>query len=323
MTGGRPSMIDIHNAALESSVTKYHEFILRYSKHKRVVYGFVEGKDDPSFYRGFIDSILPDGWEVELWPAGNKDKVFEIYRQINWRKFRKNRICFFVDRDISELVSESIPKDRNIYVTPNYSIENDVAKADVCKKLLTEICGFAYVDHAEIDSVGQMYSSEFDKFCKLLAPIMAWIILWKREGKKPCLNDIYMKDMFHVVPISGKPCVAQKTDVNIVTYIHEQCNITRDAQWDTGTIEAFLRSASNYRKYARGKYVFWFLIEFCLSVHANSTTVFSGVQKPPKIRTTISHTNAMAIVGNRARIPHTLRELLKATYLAYIETQSA
>jgi len=273
------SMIDIHSAALESSVTRYHEFILRYSKERKVVYGFVEGKDDPSFYRGFIDGILPDGWEVELWPAGNKDKVFEIYHQINWRKFRKNRTCFFVDRDVSELVSEIIPKDRNIYVTASYSIENDVAKAEVCKRLLTEVFGFAYVDHAELDSVGQMFNNELEKFCKLLVPIMAWILLWKREGKKPCLNHIYMKDMFHFSPISGMPCIAQKTGVNVVEYIHEQCNITRNAQWDASTNEAFLRSASNYRKYARGKYIFWFLIEYCLSIHANSTTVFSALDE--------------------------------------------
>ena len=43
------SMLSIHQAALESSNTVLHEFLLRYKIQGKIVYGFVEGKDDPSF----------------------------------------------------------------------------------------------------------------------------------------------------------------------------------------------------------------------------------------------------------------------------------
>ena len=116
------SMVHVHDDALASKVESYHEFLTRYSKTAKVVYGFVEGKDDLSYYQGFVDQILPDDWEVELWPAGNKNRVYGIYKDLDWRRFPKKRVCFFVDRDLSDLIPEKLVTDINIYVTDDYSI---------------------------------------------------------------------------------------------------------------------------------------------------------------------------------------------------------
>jgi|SRR5271170_6663971 len=108
-------MIDIHSAALDSMVSSYHEFLARYSKSAKSVYGFGEGKEDPCFYSGFIDLMLPEGWEVELWAAGNKAQVYRIHSLINWRRISKKRVCFFVDRDLSAIVPEKT-KGRYAYI---------------------------------------------------------------------------------------------------------------------------------------------------------------------------------------------------------------
>jgi hypothetical protein len=86
-----------------------HEFKIRFKKNSNTIYGFVEGKDDPSFYRGFIDNNIPDNWHVELWCAGGKDNVLDIYSNFDWRSFHKRQILFFIDRDLSEFTKESIP----------------------------------------------------------------------------------------------------------------------------------------------------------------------------------------------------------------------
>lgn len=91
------TMLAIHADAISSKITSYHEFLLRYSETAKVVYGFVEGKEDPCFYRGLIESLLPKDWNIELWSAGNKDRVYGIHDAIDWRRFKKSRICFFVD----------------------------------------------------------------------------------------------------------------------------------------------------------------------------------------------------------------------------------
>ncbi len=144
------SMLRLHQEALERGSAGYHQFLARYSRTAKVVYGFVEGKDDPCYYRGFIEQLLPDDWDVELWPAGNKMKVYGIYSMIGWNRFPKRRICFFVDRDFLGLISEKSVADCNIYVTDDYSIENSLAKRSTCHRILTEVLGFTSVDHDEL-----------------------------------------------------------------------------------------------------------------------------------------------------------------------------
>jgi len=78
------SMIDIHAAALEEVNEAYHEFLLRYNAINLTVYGFVEGKDDPSFYRSVIDRFLPDNWSVALFVSGNRKKVLDTEAAFDW-----------------------------------------------------------------------------------------------------------------------------------------------------------------------------------------------------------------------------------------------
>jgi hypothetical protein len=57
-------MLNVHAAALANGKIAYHEFLLCYRAGQKLVYGMVEGKDDPCFYRGIIDQILPQGWRL-------------------------------------------------------------------------------------------------------------------------------------------------------------------------------------------------------------------------------------------------------------------
>jgi len=85
-------MLEILAEARESSNVVYNDFLLFYKAGQQTVYGFVEGKDDPSFYQGFIEAILPDDWSCKLIQAGNKKKVLEVYSQMDWSRFPRNAI---------------------------------------------------------------------------------------------------------------------------------------------------------------------------------------------------------------------------------------
>lgn len=52
-------MIDIHAAALSSKLASYHEFLSRYVKTAKVVYGFVEGKEIRVFTEGSSSRFSP------------------------------------------------------------------------------------------------------------------------------------------------------------------------------------------------------------------------------------------------------------------------
>ena len=312
-------MLQIHATALNAQVAAYHEFLLRYSKTAKVVYGFVEGKDDPSFYRGFIDHLLPNDWEVELWPAGNKDHVYRIHADMDWRRFPKTRICFFVDRDLSDMIPEGLISDSNIYVTDGYSIENDLVKKGTCRRVLSEVCGLGTLDHGELDAVCNLFEEELEKFLVAMIPIMAWILHWRRKGDRLSLSDILMKDMFFITSGIFGTNPTPKGKASAVQYIHEQCNVAHDDGVDIAHLEVEFRKGGTYRKFIRGKYVFWFLIEFCCSVRASVKTHFISCKKVPPMNVSFATANGMTIIGNRARIPMTLRTFLSVNYINYID----
>ena len=296
----------------------------RYSKSKPLVYGFVEGKEDPSFYRGFIENQLPDGWAVELWAAGNKNQVYHIHSAIDWRRFPKKRICFFVDRDLSDLIMEPIFTNKsNIYVTDQYSIENDIVNSATCIRVLTEVCGLNGVTHDELDEISKLFDQEIEKFMHTLIQVMAWILTWRRAGKKACLNDILMRDIFSIsqgkVSVNNMP----KGKASIQEYIHDQCNLVIDTSVDISNVEYELIIGETFKKFTRGKYLFWFLIEFCCSVRSSALTLFKSCKKLPPMHVSLSTSNGLTIIGNRTRIPSSLRTFLDDTFSAFITTKVA
>lgn len=198
-------MLQVHADALNSVSAAYHEFLLRYKASSNTVYGIVEGKEDPMFYRGLIEGQLSEGWEVELIPAGCKENVLRAADSFDWTRFSPNRICFFVDRDLSDFISEGATSGENVYVTDNYSIESDAVNLGVLKRLLTEVLNIGDLRPAESEVIEQRFSSSLDFFQESMVPVMAQILLWRREGKSPCLNDIRPKDFF--IFVDGNVCV--------------------------------------------------------------------------------------------------------------------
>ncbi len=314
------SMLNVHAAALNSKIASHHEFLARFSKTKKVVYAFVEGEEDPCFYRGFIDQFLPDDWEVELWPAGNRDQVFRIHRDIDWRSFPKKRVCFFVDRDLSNLIPEKLPSDTNIYVTDKYSIENSIVSRRTCRRILTEVFGFANVSHSEMDRVCDQFETELEAFLVAMIPVMAQILFWRRAAANANLNNIKINKMFSVKDGSVVDR-STKAESSRTKYIYRSAGITFDPAVDIAPTVAEFGKASTYRKFVRGKYVLWFLVEFCKSVHMSATLFFAACAKPPKMKVSISAANAVTIIGNRARVPNSLRTFLTNTFCTYIGTK--
>ena len=312
------TMLQVHAAAIAAKIASYHEFLARYSMSKSVVYGFVEGREDPCYYKGFIDHALPSGWEVELWAAGNRDQVFRVHAAMDWCRFSKKRVCFFVDRDLSGVIPEVLVADSNIYVTDGYSIENAIVNKETCRRVLSEVCGLGGLDHGHLDAVCDLFDAECEKFLVAMIPTMAWIIHWRRSGVRASLNDISMKDMFTVVSGLLVAVASPKGKASAVQYIHEQCNVVYDASVPIGRVEAEFLSGGGYRNLTRGKYVFWFLIEFCLSIRSDVKSHFKGCSVVPPMRVSLGPGNAMILVGSRAREPSSLCGFLRSNYISYI-----
>jgi hypothetical protein len=213
--------------------------------------------------------------------------------------------------------------DSNIYVTDNYSIENDLVKKGTCRRVLSEICALGTLDHGELDAVCGLFELEMEKFCTSMIPTMAWILHWRRNGERATLNDILMKDLFAFTDGSLRTNPTPKGKANVVQYIHEQCNVVHDASVNIAQLEAEFRKGSAYRRFVRGKYVLWFLVEFCCSVRASAKKHFKASAKIPPMNVSFAAANGMTIIGNRARIPKSLKTFLTTNYCEYIQAMAA
>lgn len=312
------TMLEIHQAAIQETTPIFHEFIARYNKFKKTVYGFVEGKDDPSFYRGFIEQSIPHDWSVELWAAGNKDKVIQLISHFDWDRFPKKRVAFFIDRDLSCFIGERLPTEDNVYITDKYSIENDVVSRSTCERILTEICNLSELTPSEKDGLLDLFENQVDAFFDALAPIMSWIILWKRNGKRPSLNDICMKHMFSFERGRLQPNPNPKNTGSPINYIHSQCNIDLDASIDITDIEIEFKRNDGHKLFCRGKYLLWFVVEFALSVHRDVADMILSISHSPKMRVSLSQSNGVLLIAPRARIPMSLKTFIDNTFCNYI-----
>lgn len=152
-------MLAIHSTVLASGNITYHEFLLAYKSSERIVYGIVEGRQDPCFYRGIIEGMLPERWDVNLIRAGNKAKVLQVFVDMDWSRFPEKRVCFFVDRDLSEFLGGEKHSGQNLYVTDKYSIDSEIVTANAFERTLQEIYGITDLTELEREGLSKLFIS--------------------------------------------------------------------------------------------------------------------------------------------------------------------
>jgi hypothetical protein len=310
-------MLEIHKEALKEISPVYHDFLGKYKKSTKCVYGFVEGVEDPSFYQTFIEQNLPGDWQVFLWPAGKKDKVIELYSKFNWNCFPKCQIAFFIDRDLSGFTGEVLPDDINVYITDNYSIENNLVNRSTCIRVLNEVFNFVTIPIGKREKIFDIFDKELNVFLKSMIPIMAWIIYWRRMNFQASLDNIEMKQIFKISKGKLSQFSHPKGKNSIKEYIHSQCKIDLDNTVDIHSIEKEFKAENKFKHFTRGKYLLWFFIEFSNSVHKDIPRIIPSIKASPKTHTNLCQSNGLVIVGTRARIPKSLKDFLNNTFSYY------
>lgn len=312
------NMLDVHATALQSAGSVYHEFLLKYRKNEQVVYGVVEGKDDPTFYQGLIEQFLPSEWNVELIRSGNRANVLKTFSDFNWVRYPKKRICFFVDRDLSVFRAKGDPESGNLYVTDKYSIENEAASFGTVNRLLHDVLNISELAVGESEALREIFRKNFNNFCEWFAPIMAQIILWQRTGLSPALDNILPKDIFSFKDGQLFLKEAFISPQERIEYASRKVGCPVSDEGDLMAAEMEFRENGGCDKFVRGKYVLWFVIESSLEFHRNIALFCAKYQNPPKVKITMGHANAMTLVGPRIRCPGSLNKFVKENFLEYI-----
>jgi hypothetical protein len=316
-------MLEVHAAALETINEAYHNFLLKYNRTKKMVYGFVEGKDDPSFYRSVIERFLPDDWGIDLIRAGNRDKVLEVERSFDWQRFSREQIAFFIDRDLTKFTKANETYEQNIYVTDGYSIENDIATSDVALRLLSEIHNIVDWTDDERQALAQHFNNQLDIFCEMMTPVMCQILWWRVQGASANLNNLDLPSIFHFVEGSLTTRPEFNTEGLRIDRLCACVGAARAEDVDRDKMKLAFDEGQGPKKFVRGKYLIWFLAAFCNEVHKIIDVYVQAYSRPPKSKMSISPGNIIIVAAPRARIPASLRNFIDKTFSQFIATNAA
>lgn len=317
-------MLEILDQASESSNVAYNDFLLYYKHGKPMVFGFVEGKQDPSYYRSFVDAVLPEGWECKLFQPGNKKKVLEVFEGMDWNRFPRASVCFFVDRDLSTFLGGEAIRGSNLYVSDNYSIENDLVKVRTLERILEEVKGVSGLRPDEVEELRKLFHDNLSCFIEALACVMAQIVILRRNDAKgngiiARLDKIKPHQFFDFV--SGKLVLKTEfcTPESRSAHVYEAVGASASTAEESTKAETDFRAANGPAKFTRGKYLLRFFIDCAEALRIAIPTLFSRFKVAPGSPGSIGYSDGVKIIGPRCVCPNSLKEFLDSNYLTYIK----
>jgi len=313
------TMLDIHASALEQHQLAVHDFLLAYQGQASCVYGFVEGKDDPVVYRTLIGSTIPSGWQVELLVCGSKKNVLATHRESRWSAYPAGQICFFVDRDLDDLMDGPQATCHALYITDGYSIENSLCSTQLCLDVLEDVYGIRLCNPTDKEAVRRVLESNESTFCEALVPVMAQILLWRKSGTNANVGNLNLRAA--VSFRDGQVSVKPRGEFLELLSKNVGCPLSDDT--DILASEALIRAEPSWRRHLRGKYVLWFLLAQCKSVWQSIPQLTSSYTTRPSERINVSQSNALIVLGPRCRLPKSLKRFVEGNYGAYISAVAA
>ncbi|MFS2047481.1 DUF4435 domain-containing protein [Variovorax sp. Varisp41] len=311
-------MLKIHQEALTETPTAYHEFLLKYRPNDGVVYGLVEGKHDPMYYQSIIEQALPEGWNVELIPTGGRSSTLKAMENFDWNRYPRGRICFFVDRDLSEFIAEITPDADNLYITDKYSIENEAISVGVLKRILSEVFNISELSEQEQSKVKAIFEGNFQVFSESLSVVMAQIIAWRRNNERPNLNNITVEDYFTFEDTELRLKSEFASKDSRLQHSAKCAGVSVASAEDIATAEQEFLAKDGLQKFVRGKYCIWFFLACASNIHRNISGIAARYTQTPKPKIAVGPKNAIVVIAPRLRCPDSLRSFIRGNYEKYL-----
>lgn len=299
-----------HRNLRTSSIVAYHRFLLNFRCQEKAIHAFFEGQEDQSYYINHLQSKVPNDWTVYTYYCGNKDGVYNIFEKIDWETHPKEKILFFVDKDLSDIIGEQYPIEQNIYVTGFYSTENYLVNSMMLERVLREI--YHLKEEKVIESIIRRFEINLERFYKHIRRNMAWIICCRRNSIRPQLQNIKIKKIFAFNQEGILKRDTPRGYNNILEYCEHVCSTSKidNLRFQIKETLHQLRGIKNPKDYVRGKFELEFFVLFMNYIWENLTKMGIGISRKPKIHTNIGLSNAMEILGPRSMLCESLETFL-------------
>ncbi len=271
----------------------------------RKVYFIIEGKDDIPFYGTKADEHLPPGWSLKIIPAGNRKKAVDAYNGVDWSFYDKQRVLFFIDRDLSDYTGEDTPNDTNVFVTQKYSIENELCTYDTFIKALKYYYGLNDIEETDESVIEQLYNTWWTSFATLSEPIMAQILYWKSNHVNSNYANFKIQNVFEIKNNVLQRDGTLSSDEEIIKELFKQSGIAYSSI-DISEYSTILNAKHTPDEFIRGKYVLPFFSKALFYISQNSVSILPS-KKTSHPTISIGHEDAVAKLCGIMRTPESLR----------------
>ena len=279
----------------------------KYRSYANDVCLVVEGKDDIAYYTCILVRY-PQFSKAEIIPASNRKKVVDTYKSVDWNVYSRQRVLFFVDRDLSDITGEETPVATNVYVTDDYSIENSLFTEDLFFVILRIFFGIEELSPDEVERLSKIYSDAKNEFGRIFMPIMSWVLHWRTNGISCNLNNLNSGDFYRVSAGVLEIKDEFKDPGNLAIEIHTQCGVPY-SEYDLSDYKKSICDHVGIQRNIRGKYVRSFFVKLLKSVALSIETIFPE-RKKAKAIVEIGPGNALQLLCGYMKTPESLHSFL-------------
>lgn len=250
----------------------YMKFLQNWRPNEKVIYAFFEGEEDARFYRRFIEKKASNKWEIEEINCESKHNVIENSKLLDFDRYDKNRICFFIDKDLSFWINGNIDYGSNVYITDGYSIENYLIDKNLFILLLKDCFGFKPKNKKEKEWLKDQFNRLIKNFSEDIKEYMAKAVIAKMKDYKTELGILKIKD--HVTFKCDKHTITYKLNIK---NIDDEWNIKpNDNEKIKNQIQQFNKYKNEYS--VRGKWIINFMLELALYIRKNPKFFSSDIK---------------------------------------------
>jgi len=316
------SLLDILDKKFLTPSAAYIKILSQYKTSDNTIFCFVEGVEDISFYRPFLE-IYKDGVPVKYIVCNGKQNVIDNYNDIDWSFYDKKRILFFIDKDFDDYIGKQIINDNNVFVTDCYSIENYLVDERILEKFITDNC---LITHEQIIKIAiENFKEQLNTYVKQLKMISAWMMYCRKNSFDVSFNEIKMSDLFKIDE-NGK--LKKKTLSSYGSKFQYLCAKTNTNHFDLTEIKHYynlIDSESKPKKYIRGKYELYFMFMYLKYISENLVNDISNEVKEhnksapkkekvvrPKATIQLQEENIFQILYNKTKVPEKLKDFIQA-----------
>ena len=260
----------------EESSTAFMEFTSKRKYHSNYAFCFYEGEDG-KYYDHRIRSII--GKDFIHIKAGNKNKVLKVLKLIKDKpEYQSVNTMFFVDRDMGFDMKEY--KEKDVYVTPCYSIENLYVNEDSFGMILETEFGLN-IDDADYITYKQKFVEMYHDFCELMLEFNALVLLRKEKEldcEKVIIQNIKTTDLVTIDVYSGISKSSKYNDT--IEELKEKLDV-KDEEITSAKIR--LLEHGEKSNIFRGKNQFDFMTKYIEQLYKGRKELFDPVPKNIKI----------------------------------------